>query len=74
MYILHRANVATRELLIARQMFEGTTKYCARTVVCSAFCERSYEGIGFNRDVIVRRLKPRQMFEGTTKNAHMQVF
>ena len=34
--------------------------------------ERSYEGIGFNRDGIVLGLKPRQMFEGTTKNANMQ--
>ena len=40
-----------------------------RAVVCSAFCERSYEGIG-----VCGRLggKPRQMFEGTTKNAYTQ--
>ena len=38
----------------------------SRTGVCSAFCERSYEGIG--------SLLPRQMFEGTTNIAHMQEF
>ena len=46
---------------------------CERAIVCSASSERSYEGIGFNRDVIVWMLKPRQMFEGTTKNTHTQV-
>ena len=37
----------------------------SRTGVCTASCERSYEGIGSQL--------PRQMFEGTTKNAHTQV-
>ena len=28
--------------------------YCERTGVWAAFCERSYEGIGFNEDGIVQ--------------------
>ena len=47
--------------------------YCERTGVWAAFCERSYEGIGFNEDGIVQGLKPRQMFEGTTKFADVQI-
>ena len=47
--------------------------YCERAGVWAAFCERSYEGIGFNEDGIVQGLKPRQMFEGTTKFADVQI-
>ena len=48
--------------------------YCERGGVWAAFCERSYEGIGFNEDGIVQGLKPRQMFEDTKKFAIVQIF
>ena len=31
----------------------GFMNYCERTGVWAAFCERSYEGIGFNEDGVV---------------------
>ena len=48
-------------------------KSASDAVVWAAFCERSYEGIGFMRVIFCVGYKAKADVRSTTKNAHTQV-